>query len=207
MSSLQVGDASGAASVLWCGPDVAAAEAQCARTAYEAGVPYASVDFPATASKEALVGTLAALPRPTALLGPAAEEAKAAFGDGGALTPETLLTLQLFDLAGGSSTFTYILADAESMEAVIIDPVLEQVDRDLAEVSRLGLTLTLAFNTHCHADHITGTGELKKRVPGLRSVIAQASGAQADVLCKPGDSFTFGRHTLEVRETPGHTDG
>uniref|UniRef100_A0A7S3TRI1 Metallo-beta-lactamase domain-containing protein n=1 Tax=Emiliania huxleyi TaxID=2903 RepID=A0A7S3TRI1_EMIHU len=117
--------------------------------------------------------------------------------------------LQLFDGdapdGGGSSTYTYILADGGA--AVIIDPVLEQVDRDLAALSASGLTLTLAVNTHCHADHITGTGELKRRLPGLRSAIARAAGAKADVLLEAGEEIGFGQRRLRVLETPGHTDG
>ena len=117
--------------------------------------------------------------------------------------------LQLFDGdapdGGGSSTYTYILADGGA--AVIIDPVLEQVDRDLAALSASGLTLTLAVNTHCHADHITGTGELKRRLPGLRSAIARAAGAKADVLLEAGEEIGFGQRRLRVLETPAHTDG
>ena len=65
-----------------------------------------------------------------------------------------LVFRQLFDLE--SSTYTYLLADETTREAVIIDPVLEQVDRDLAFVAELGLTLRFALDTHVHADHITG---------------------------------------------------
>jgi len=117
------------------------------------------------------------------------------------------LFLQLFDREFESSTYTYLLADRATMEAVIIDPVLEHAERDASHVRRLGLTLKLALNTHCHADHITGTGALKALLPGVQSVIAEAAGAKADVLCKPGEVFTFGSHALEVRATPGHTNG
>ncbi|KAK0147369.1 Persulfide dioxygenase ETHE1, mitochondrial [Merluccius polli] len=106
-----------------------------------------------------------------------------------------------------SSTYTYLLADSNSAEAVIIDPVLETVERDLMLVNQLGLTLKIAVNTHCHADHITGSGRLKRQVSGLRSAISRLSGASADLLLDDGDSIPFGRHVLTVRETPGHTDG
>uniref|UniRef100_A0A668S4P5 Persulfide dioxygenase ETHE1, mitochondrial n=1 Tax=Oreochromis aureus TaxID=47969 RepID=A0A668S4P5_OREAU len=106
-----------------------------------------------------------------------------------------------------SSTYTYLLADADTKEAVIIDPVLETIDRDLKFVSELGLKLTVAVNTHCHADHITSTGPMKKRVPGLKSAISKLSGASADIHLTEGDKIPFGRHCLIVRETPGHTDG
>uniref|UniRef100_A0A7S4BKI1 persulfide dioxygenase n=1 Tax=Chrysotila carterae TaxID=13221 RepID=A0A7S4BKI1_CHRCT len=126
---------------------------------------------------------------------------------------ETVSITQLFDgpkpQGGGSATYTYILADSKTKEAIIIDPVLEQVDRDLEVISSQGLTLTQALNTHCHADHITGTGELKKRVGGLRSAISAASGAKADVMLKEGESICWsdGRPLLRVLSTPGHTNG
>ena len=97
-----------------------------------------------------------------------------------------------------------------SKEAVLIDPVKEMVDRDLAVVNDLGLKLKYAINTHCHADHITGSGDLKAKVTGLQSVIAESSGARADVHIKHGDVISFGADSnvinLEVRATPGHTD-
>lgn len=82
-----------------------------------------------------------------------------------------------------------------------------QVDRDAAVVRDLGVTLLYALNTHCHADHVTGTFELKKRFPACKSVIAAASGAAADVKISHGDTVSFGAFSLQVRATPGHTDG
>ena len=70
-------------------------------------------------------------------------------------------------------------------------PVLEQVDRDLKAIDALGLTLTLAVNTHCHADHITGTGAMKRRLAGLSSLISKASGAKADRHLKPGEAVRW----------------
>ena len=67
---------------------------------------------------------------------------------------------QLFERE--SSTYTYLLADSVSREAVLIDPVLETVERDLNLTRDLGLNLKYAINTHMHADHITGTGQLKE---------------------------------------------
>ncbi|KAM3873034.1 persulfide dioxygenase ETHE1, mitochondrial [Diretmus argenteus] len=116
-----------------------------------------------------------------------------------------ILFRQLFEAE--SSTYTYLLADPETREAVLIDPVLETIDRDLKLIEELGLSLTLAVNTHCHADHITSTGQLKKRLAGLKSAISKFSGASADVHLSEGDKITFGKHHLSVRETPGHTDG
>ncbi|XP_017559413.1 persulfide dioxygenase ETHE1, mitochondrial [Pygocentrus nattereri] len=116
-----------------------------------------------------------------------------------------LLFRQLFE--SESSTYSYLLADVESREAVLIDPVLETVERDLKLIDELGLKLKVAANTHCHADHITGSGLLKQRVFGLKSAISVHSGAAADIMLTEGDKITFGRHSLTVRETPGHTDG
>ena len=58
-----------------------------------------------------------------------------------------------------------------------------------------------------HADHITGTGLLKKYIPDSKSVISKVSGATADVYVQPGEKIKFGKHEVEVRATPGHTNG
>lgn len=106
-----------------------------------------------------------------------------------------------------SSTYTYVLADTDTKEAILIDPVLETIDRDLKLIHELGLNLKVAVNTHCHADHITSTGLMKKRLVGLKSAISKFSGASADIQLSEGDKIPFGKHYLSVRETPGHTDG
>lgn len=221
-----------------------------AKEALAADVPYLAVPLIATKltqdDADAIVGALAALPRPTTVQCASGARASAAValylgavrgqsGDEAWAEAEAQgmrcctvphagafrawlqsslpaaagapLFLQLFDREFESSTYTYLLADRATMEAVIIDPVLEHAERDASHVRRLGLTLKLALNTHCHADHITGTGALKALLPGVQSVIAEAAGAKADVLCKPGEVFTFGSHALEVRATPGHTNG
>uniref|UniRef100_A0A7S3TAK8 persulfide dioxygenase n=1 Tax=Strombidinopsis acuminata TaxID=141414 RepID=A0A7S3TAK8_9SPIT len=107
----------------------------------------------------------------------------------------------------GSSTYTYLFGCPSTGEALIVDPVVEHVERDLAAVAQAGLKLKLALNTHCHADHITGTGEMKKRLPDLKSAISAESGAKADIHFKDGDEFTFGAHKLLILGTPGHTNG
>jgi len=112
---------------------------------------------------------------------------------------------QLFD--DDSSTYTYLLWDTATKDAILVDPVDIQVDRDLQAVEDLGLTLCYGINTHAHADHITGTGILKQRVAGLNSVIAKASGAKADIHVESGDRIVFGNRFVEVRATPGHTNG
>lgn len=112
---------------------------------------------------------------------------------------------QLFD--DESSTYTYLLWDLDTKDAVLIDPVDTQVDRDLAVVKEEGLNLIYGINTHAHADHITGTGILKTKVEGLKSIISAASTAKADVTFSPGDKIHFGKRYLETRATPGHTAG
>merc|ERR1712123_65786 len=117
----------------------------------------------------------------------------------------TYMFRQLFDRE--SCTYTYLMADTVSKEAVLIDPVIELSERDASLVKELGLKLKYVLNTHVHADHITGTGRLKKLLPGVESVISANSGGEADVLVKDGDRIVFGGHSLEVAETPGHTAG
>ncbi|KAF5282065.1 hypothetical protein FQA39_LY00589 [Lamprigera yunnana] len=111
---------------------------------------------------------------------------------------------QLFDTT--SSTYSYLLADVTTREAVLIDPVFEHADRDAQLCKDLNLNLKYAMNTHMHADHITGSGLLKK-LTGCKSLISKSSGAQADILVNEDDVVEFGRHFLKVFSTPGHTNG
>uniref|UniRef100_A0A7N0TDU4 persulfide dioxygenase n=1 Tax=Kalanchoe fedtschenkoi TaxID=63787 RepID=A0A7N0TDU4_KALFE len=122
-------------------------------------------------------------------------------------SPSNLLFRQLFEKE--SSTYTYLLADASHPDkpALLIDPVDKMVDRDISLIQELGLKLIYAMNTHVHADHVTGTGLLKTKIPGVKSVISKASGSKADLLVEPGDRIYFGDLFLEVRATPGHTLG
>uniref|UniRef100_A0A023F8B6 Persulfide dioxygenase ETHE1, mitochondrial n=1 Tax=Triatoma infestans TaxID=30076 RepID=A0A023F8B6_TRIIF len=117
---------------------------------------------------------------------------------------EEFLFRQLFD--SESCTYTYLLGDVETKECVLIDPVLEQVDRDIQLIKELGLSLKFAMNTHVHADHVTGTGLLKTKC-NCKSLISKISGALADVYVDPGDKVQFGKFSLSVRPTPGHTNG
>ncbi|XP_060679481.1 persulfide dioxygenase ETHE1, mitochondrial-like [Hemiscyllium ocellatum] len=119
--------------------------------------------------------------------------------------PPGLLFRQLFEKV--SCTYTYLLADTETREAVLIDPVWETTDRDLSLIRELDLRLLYAANTHVHADHVTGTGLIKRAIGGCRSVIAESSGAKADKHVHHSDSLPFGRFSLDVRATPGHTNG
>lgn len=122
-----------------------------------------------------------------------------------AAAPAPLIFRQLFDRE--SCTYTYLLADGATKEGLLIDPVLELADRDVEVATQLGVTLRYGVNTHAHADHITSTGVLKKKVEGFRSVISAASKAKADVKLAHGDVVTFGSHKLKALATPGHTEG
>ncbi|KAL5111318.1 Persulfide dioxygenase ETHE1 mitochondrial [Taenia crassiceps] len=113
---------------------------------------------------------------------------------------------QLFEPT--SSTFTYLIGDASSRQALLIDPVLETVQRDAKAVRELDLDLRFVLNTHVHADHVTGSGALREMFgPTCKSVISDASGARADVLVKEGEVLNCGNIQLECRSTPGHTSG
>jgi len=109
----------------------------------------------------------------------------------------------MFDPA--SSTYTYLVADGG--EAVLIDPVFEQVRRDAALIEELGLTLVATLETHVHADHVTGAWLLKQRL-GSVIAVSRAGGAKgADRLLDDGDRISFGMRSFGVRATPGHTLG
>ncbi|KAM6389973.1 LOW QUALITY PROTEIN: persulfide dioxygenase ETHE1, mitochondrial [Rhynochetos jubatus] len=115
-----------------------------------------------------------------------------------------LLRLQLFEAS--SCSYTYVIADAATGDAVIIDPVLES-PRDTRLLRELGLRLRYAVNTHCHADHVTGSGALRGAL-GCRTAISGASGARADRLLGEGDELRFGGFvTLRALASPGHTPG
>lgn len=112
---------------------------------------------------------------------------------------------QLFDRE--SSTFTYLVADEASGEAALVDPVIEQVERDLGLVRDLGLRLVAVLDTHVHADHVTGAGTLRQRTQA-RTFVSAAGGAPcADVLVRDGDVVTLGELTIRALATPGHTNG
>jgi glyoxylase-like metal-dependent hydrolase (beta-lactamase superfamily II)/rhodanese-related sulfurtransferase len=116
-----------------------------------------------------------------------------------------MLFRQLFDAE--TSSYTYLLADEATREALIIDPVFEQVERDVSLIRELELRLVAVLETHVHADHVSAQGLLRTRL-GAKTILSERSGAVcADVLVKEGDRIAFGRHELEVRETPGHTSG
>jgi sulfur dioxygenase len=106
-----------------------------------------------------------------------------------------------------SSTYTYLLADGKTREAVLVDPVFEQARRDAALIGELGLKLVWTLETHVHADHVTGAWLMKRRT-GSRIGVSAAGGAEgADLYFGHGDRIAFGARHLRVRATPGHTHG
>ncbi|MFT5208185.1 MAG: sulfur dioxygenase [Candidatus Omnitrophota bacterium] len=112
---------------------------------------------------------------------------------------------QLYDNV--SSTYTYLLADANSREAVIIDPVFELHHRDLALIKELGLNLKYSLDTHCHADHVTGSW-LMKKATGCQIVLSKKYNASmVDMPVDEGCEIIFGDARLSVWATPGHTEG
>src|SRR5215471_14287552 len=116
-----------------------------------------------------------------------------------------LVFRQLFDPQ--SSTYTYLLGDRPSGQAVLVDPVFEQVRRDVALLGELGLNLVATLETHVHADHVTGAWLLKRRT-GSKIMLSAASHAEeADRYLGQDDIVAFGGRRLLVRPTPGHTDG
>jgi sulfur dioxygenase len=113
--------------------------------------------------------------------------------------------IQLFDPA--SSSYTYLVFDDETREAVIIDPVDEQLARDLAALREHNLKLIWTLETHAHADHITSAGLLAEHA-GAHTAAPEGCGiGTASVQLKHGDVLRFGGEQLKALHTPGHTAG
>ena len=114
-----------------------------------------------------------------------------------------MIIRQLIDYP--SYTYSYLVADENSRQACLIDPVLEQTERNLQLVQEMGLQLILAIDTHVHADHITGLGRLREET-GCQTIV----GEEGDVACA-SDSFSDGKILpvgsieIECLQTPGHT--
>ena len=116
-----------------------------------------------------------------------------------------LIFRQLFDPQSG--TYSYLLGEPRSGEALLIDPVFENVRRDAALVRELGLHLVATLETHVHADHVTGAWRLKQQFDSAIAVAAASGAEGADRYLAHGDRVSFGDRHLEVRATPGHTQG
>src|SRR6202140_97021 len=111
---------------------------------------------------------------------------------------------QLFDSV--SSTYSYLLASRRGGEALIIDPVLEKVDRYLQLIAELDLKLVKAVDTHMHADHITGIGALRDRTHCVTVMGDQTKADVVSMRVAEGDALTIEGLSLDVLYTPGHTD-
>ena len=105
-----------------------------------------------------------------------------------------------------SSTYTYLLGDRNTGEAVLIDPVLETVDRDLKLIGELGLKLIYVLDTHVHADHVTGAGVIRDRLQVKTGVSERAEVPCCDLRLSDGQQLQIGSLTLTALATPGHTD-
>jgi sulfur dioxygenase len=111
---------------------------------------------------------------------------------------------QLFDAVSG--TYTYLLASRRGGEALIIDPVLEKVDRYIQLVNELDLRLVKAIDTHLHADHMTGLGALRDRTQCITVMGEQSKVDVVSMRVAEGDRLTIEGMALDVLYTPGHTD-
>lgn len=116
-----------------------------------------------------------------------------------------MILRQLFDRA--TWTYTYLIADEDTREAVIIDPVVERIDREMQLLDELNLKLLYTIDTHVHADHVTASGELRERTAARSIVSARNEVPSVDIQVDAGDVIEFGKHKLEVLATPGHTGG
>jgi len=112
---------------------------------------------------------------------------------------------QLFDQE--SSTYTYLVADNATHDAIIIDPVMEKLDRDIRLIKELNYALRYILETHVHADHVTAAAKLRTEF-GAKVGLGQGSGVDcADFLLKDGQRLEWGSLCLTAWESPGHTNG
>jgi glyoxylase-like metal-dependent hydrolase (beta-lactamase superfamily II) len=146
--------------------------------------------------------------RPVAPIAQVISPARTTEQDCGDIRPpipqSTLLFRQFFDPE--TSTYTYLIADSHTKEAVLVDTVLEQVERDLQALDGLGLTLRYCLETHIHADHITGAGKLRQQT-GCQVIVPQnATARSADHSLVDREVLVLGAVRIEAIATPGHTD-
>jgi sulfur dioxygenase len=113
--------------------------------------------------------------------------------------------IQLFDPA--TCSYSYVLFDETTRDALIIDPVQAQLERDLAVLRQYGLKLLWSVETHAHSDHITSAGQLAE-LAGAKTAAPQGCGiGTAAVQLGDGDTLTFGQESIRALHTPGHTSG
>jgi len=106
-----------------------------------------------------------------------------------------------------SSTWSYIVYDIDARKALIIDPVLDQFERDFQHITEMGLTLAYVLETHVHADHVTAASAFKDRCDSQIVYGAFNDIQGADHLLKEGQEVRIGKTALKVISTPGHTKG
>ena len=115
-----------------------------------------------------------------------------------------MLFRQLFDKE--SSTYTYLIASTKTKEATLVDPVLEQVERDFKLLRELDLTLKFCLETHIHADHITGTSRLRE-LTGCQGILPVNTKVKcADRFIRDGEVLKLGEIDIKALATPGYTD-
>lgn len=112
---------------------------------------------------------------------------------------------QLFDDA--SSTYTYLLGESSSKEALLIDPVDSALEHYLQLLDQYGLVLKYSLETHVHADHITASGLLRQETNTLTGIGSRCNALPADLQLQHGDQLSLGPHIIHVLATPGHTAG
>lgn len=116
-----------------------------------------------------------------------------------------MMLRQLFDPE--TSTYTYLVVDEATRRAALIDPVLEQHERDLTLIRELDVDLVYVLDTHVHADHVTGSGRIAEAT-GARIGLAAAAGVEhAELQLEDGQTLPLGSLEIHVISTPGHTDG
>lgn len=120
------------------------------------------------------------------------------------LRKPVMLFRQLFDKE--SSTYTYLIADPETKTAILVDSVLEQVERDLKVLQQLDLTLRYCLETHIHADHITGTDRLRSLTGCLGVVPENSAVTCADQYIGDGNILQLSSVQIRAIATPGHTN-
>lgn len=104
-------------------------------------------------------------------------------------------------------TYTYLLVDPMSMQGVLIDPVQEQLGRDLSLIKELGVELLYVLETHVHADHVTAAGQIRQQT-GAKIVYCEAAEVKAiDVAINDSETLEFGAYKIKALTTPGHTNG